>query len=290
MKVLNPPIHLMDPSEEFRPEKVVEETHWNFRTYDEKSADPKQMTVFNTYKQMHTYQTYDFVKKKQAEWCQFNKFEAPILEALDLLNSFVDESDPDISLPNSVHAYQTAERIRRHHPDKDWMHLTGLIHDLGKVMAIYGEPQWAVVGDTFVVGCAPGPSVVLKDFTFGDNPDLKDKRYNTKYGVYEAGCGLDNVQMSWGHDEYMYQVLKHNKSTLPQEGLDMIRYHSFYPWHTGGDYDHLCNDKDREMMSHIKEFNKFDLYTKREEIPDIEAIKPYYQTLVDKYCPGVYKF
>jgi len=46
----------------------------------------------------------------------------------------VDESDPDIDLPNIVHGFQTAERIRESHPDKDWFQLTGLIHDLGKVI------------------------------------------------------------------------------------------------------------------------------------------------------------
>ena len=45
----------------------------------------------------------------------------------------MDESDPDVDVPNSVHAFQTAERLRESHPDKDWLHLTGLIHDLGKV-------------------------------------------------------------------------------------------------------------------------------------------------------------
>ena len=70
-----------------------------------------------------------------------------------MLNDLVDESDPDLDLPNIVHAFQTAERIREEHPDKDWFHLVGLIHDLGKVMAFYGEPQWCVVGDTFPVGC-----------------------------------------------------------------------------------------------------------------------------------------
>jgi inositol oxygenase len=29
--------------------------------------------------------------------------------------------------------------------------------------------------------------------------------------------------MSWGHDEYMYRVLTHNKSTLPPEALYIIR-------------------------------------------------------------------
>jgi hypothetical protein len=48
--------------------------------------------------------------------------------------------------------------------------------------------------------------------------------FSTKYGVYKTNCGLENVMMSWGHDEYMYQVLKHNKTTLPEEALYMIRY------------------------------------------------------------------
>lgn len=46
-----------------------------------------------------------------------------------------------------------------------------------KVMALFEEPQWAVVGDTFPVGCSVADSVVLKETTFGDNKDLKDTRY-----------------------------------------------------------------------------------------------------------------
>lgn len=41
-----------------------------------------------------------------------------IMEALDLLDNLVDESDPDVDFPNSYHAYQTAEGIRTAHPDK----------------------------------------------------------------------------------------------------------------------------------------------------------------------------
>lgn len=61
------------------------------------------------------------------------------MEALNLLNNLVDESDPDVNLPNIVHAYQTAEKIRQEHPDKDWFHLTGLIHDLGKVLILKAQ-------------------------------------------------------------------------------------------------------------------------------------------------------
>jgi len=46
-----------------------------------------------------------------------------------------------VDIPNAVHAFQTAERLRQVHPDKDWLQLTGLIHDIGKVLACWGEPQ-----------------------------------------------------------------------------------------------------------------------------------------------------
>jgi len=46
-----------------------------------------------------------------------------------------------------------------------------------QVMAFYGEPQWAVVGDTFPVGCAWGDSIVYRATSFDNNPDGKDSRY-----------------------------------------------------------------------------------------------------------------
>lgn len=71
-----------------------------------------------------------------AHWLKFNTFKSTIMDALIKLNDLVDESDPDVDVPNIVHAFQTAERIRIEHPDEDWFHLTGLIHDLGKVSII----------------------------------------------------------------------------------------------------------------------------------------------------------
>lgn len=67
------------------------------------------------------------------KWLKFDKMKATVMDALTLLNGMVDESDPDIDVPNIVHGFQTAERIRQDYPDDDWFHLTGLIHDLGKV-------------------------------------------------------------------------------------------------------------------------------------------------------------
>lgn len=67
------------------------------------------------------------------QWLKFDTFKSTMMDALVRLNDLVDESDPDVDIPNIVHAFQTAERIRADHPDDDWFQLTGLIHDAGKV-------------------------------------------------------------------------------------------------------------------------------------------------------------
>ncbi|KAF7284046.1 hypothetical protein GWI33_022665 [Rhynchophorus ferrugineus] len=282
------PVNMIDPSELLRPEtKFAQKELTAFRNYAIDQEDPIQERVRKTYLDMHTYQTVDFVKSKIEKWCKFDTFKATMKDALIKLNELVDESDPDVDIPNIVHAFQTAERIRKDFPNDDWFQLTGLIHDAGKVMAFYDEPQWCVVGDTFVVGAQWGPSIVYSDSSFHNNPDGKNPKYNTKYGMYEANCGLDNLTISWGHDEYLYRMLKHNKSKLPEQALNMIRFHSFYPWHSGGDYGHLMTEKDQtETKKWVLAFNKYDLYTKSTEIPDIEALWPYYEKLIEKYIPG----
>lgn len=298
MRVLIPKedsVVLGHPSEDYRPEVIYKDlnsegrtkkTREQFRNYDENLQTD---VVKKTYREMHEKQTVDFVRKMREKWCQFNHAEMTMMEAIMLLDNLIDESDPDTDLPNSVHAFQTAERMRRRYPDKDWMHLVGLIHDVGKVMALWGEPQWCVVGDTFPVGCKHQEQCVFYDY-FENNPDANNAMYNTRNGIYKQNCGLSNVMMSWGHDEYLYQMLKHNKTTISNDALYVIRFHSFYPFHGSDAYFNLCNEYDRKMQAKLIEFSTFDLYSKAEEVPDIKGLKPYYQSLIDKYIPGVLKW
>ena len=252
-----------------------------YRNYD----SPERDTVKEFYRLNHTYQTHDFVMKKREEFLSFSKKEMPVWDAFNFLNELVDDSDPDTDLDQFQHLLQTSEAIRRDgHPD--WMVLVGLMHDMGKVLCLFGEPQWAVVGDTFPVGCAYSDKIVYPEF-FKHNPDFENEKYNTKFGVYTEGCGLRNVHMSWGHDEYVYQMMK---NYLPESGLYMLRYHSFYAWHREGAYDHLLDDHDREMLKWVKLFNPYDLYSKNPEPPDWKKLKPYYEELVAKYLPQTLKF
>jgi inositol oxygenase len=237
------------------------------------------------YRLNHTHQTRDFVLQKQKEYAPLKKRKMGIWEALEYLNTLVDDSDPDTDLSQIEHNLQTAEAIRRDgHPD--WFQLAGLVHDLGKVMCLWGEPQWAVVGDTFPTGCAYSDKIVFHEF-FAANPDAANPKYQTPTGVYEQGGGLDQVDMSWGHDEYFYHVAK---QYLPEPALYMVRYHSFYPAHREGAYDNLMNDHDREMFKWVKAFNPYDLYSKSAAKPDAKELRPYYQGLIDKYFPSQVSF
>jgi len=232
------------------------------------------------YRLNHTYQTRDFVQTKKRQYLSLDKRTMSIWEAMDYLNTLVDESDPDTDLSQIQHLMQTSEAIRRDGRPR-WMILTGLIHDLGKILCLYGEPQWAVVGDTFPVGCAWSDKIVYPEF-FKANPDSAAPQYQTRLGVYEEGCGLDKVDMSWGHDEYLYHVVK---DYVPEEGLYMIRYHSFYPGHEDGAYQYLMNDHDQEMFQWVRQFNPYDLYSKSAERPDIDKLRPYYEELIAEYFP-----
>mgnify|MGYP000911935616 CR=1 FL=1 len=259
------------------PEPGAEKKKEDFRDY---AHTNRFDLVRKFYKLNHTYQTYDFVKEKKQDFLQFSRKRLKIWEAMEFLNTLVDDSDPDIELDQLQHLLQTAEAIRADgHPD--WFVLMGFIHDMGKVLCLFGEPQWAVVGDTFPMGCKFSDKIVWSEF-FALNPDNDDERYNTKYGVYEHGCGLRNVEMSWGHDEYLYHAVK---DYLPEEALYPIRYHSFYAQHREHAYEHLMDDHDRKMFEWVKKFNPYDLYSKSPVPPSAKELRPYYEDLIAKYLP-----
>ncbi|OAX84862.1 hypothetical protein ACJ72_00764 [Emergomyces africanus] len=235
------------------------------------------------YREQHEKQTVAYNLKARNEFRSRIRAEMSIWEAIEKLDTLIDESDPDTSLSQIGHLLQSAEAIRRDGKPR-WMQLTGLIHDLGKLLFFYGaEGQWDVVGDTFPVGCAFDERIIYYE-AFGNNPDFGHQIYGTKFGIYSPNCGLDNVMLSWGHDEYLYNVVK-SQSTLPKEALAMIRYHSFYPWHTAGAYRHLMNDDDERMLEAAKAFNPYDLYSKTDDVPNIEELKPYYSELIDEFFP-----
>jgi inositol oxygenase len=248
---------------------------------------------------MRTKQTLAHVKRVREKYGKL-ELRMTVWEALDSLSGFVDVSDPDVNLPNLVHLYQTAEGMREANLP-DWLQLIGLLHDMGKVIFKRGcdedgtssAKQFSVVGDTFITGCALPDSLIFPEFNL-ENLDASDPSLTTKLGIYQPGCGLDNTYVAYGHDEYLYQVLRQNAGVkLPDEALYIIRYHSLYPWHDQGAYAELESDLDRQMKGWVKIFNQHDLYTKKNvEFTDekMAEMRSYYDGLISKYLPETLLF
>jgi len=271
------PLGDIDQWDEFLAGRYQEgKSETEFRQYDAE-ANPG---VAEFYRLNHQYQTHEYVLGKEKEYFGLTRGKKTIWEAAEFLNTLVDDSDPDTDLTQIEHLLQTSEAMRRDGQPR-WMVLTGFVHDLGKCLCLYGEPQWGVVGDTFPTGCAYSKDIVFPEY-FAANPDSKNPLYQTKYGIYEPNCGLDKVHMSFGHDGYIYEVMK---NYLPLESLYMLRYHSFYSWHRHGAYDHLCNEQDREMLQWVNKFNPYDLYSKGHTKPNMAELKPYYDELFAEFFP-----
>ncbi len=272
------PLADLDEWEAFLKERYpVAHEESTFRDY----GDNVRPAVREFYRLNHRHQTLDFVLAKEREYLGLDHRAMGVWEAMEFLNTLVDDSDPDTELSQIEHLMQTSQAIRRDgHPR--WFILTGLIHDLGKILCLFGEPQWAVVGDTFPVGCRYSDKVVFPEF-FQDNPDMGRPELQTEQGIYQPGGGLDQVHMSWGHDEYLYHVVK---DYLPEPALAMIRYHSFYAAHRERAYTQLMNEADHKRMEWVRRFNPYDLYSKGHEPPDVAGLRPYYEELIAEFFPA----
>eukprot|EP00438_Fugacium_kawagutii_P014785 Skav228774 [mRNA] locus=scaffold589:557855:559690:- [translate_table: standard] len=219
----------------------------------------------------YSMQTVAFVKEQQEVWLKFSKAELSILEAVQMVMDLGDSP------------FQVAEAVRAQWPQgPDWFHLVGLIHDLGKLMLLPPlagkdllEP-WAVLGETFPVGCALPASLEVK------NPDQRHPLYGTENGIYQTGCGISNLLMSWGKDEYMYQMLKFNQCTLPNEALNVIRLQSFALWHEASTYRQFESGEDAETLNWVKALNQTCKTAVAKHSVE-EGVEAYYSSLLKKY-------
>lgn len=259
----------------------------NFRNFDEINKK-----IENNYALTRKFHTVSFVQKLQKKYLRFND-KMEIWDIITNLETFVDVSDPDFCLPNKYHCFQTAEKIRNDNQE-EWLIVVGLIHDLGKILYKKGidedgtsmENQFSIVGDTFMVGCKIPSTIVYSKYNRDNNDHIQYQ--NTPYGIYKPNIGLDNMISSFGHDEYLYQILKDekNKNCLPEQALYVIRYHSMYVHHQDRAYKIFESKKDLQYLKYLQLFSKYDLYSKCNEELEIDYI--YYKNLIRKYFKNSY--
>lgn len=244
----------------------------------------------------HARQSLDFSRRQVAMFAELDHAQLTIWEALHMLNelreyetALMGGEDETVTLSHLDHAFQTAELARLKFPDQDWIHLVGLIHGLGKLLAharFGSQPQWAVCGETFPVGCRFANQITGSQF-FIANPDRRRRLYNTPLGIYKANCGLGSVYMSWSACEYLYIVLLLNGSKLPKEALALIRYYKFAALtRPGGAYHNLLSAEDEAMIPLLKAFQKLCTFQPRKPPSDGlqgHSLYDYYTKLIQKY-------
>lgn len=255
----------------------------DFRNYTDSSP-----AVRENYRKARMGQTVDYVRRQKNMYLQRTKEKLSIWSVIDDLANFIDVSDPDVDIPNAHHLFQTAEKARSE-GEEDWFVLTCFLHDIGKIMYRWGndedgtsvKEQWGIVGDTFIVGTEIPDSIVFPEF----NQERIDQTIN-----YKEHCGLDSTLVSWGHDEFLYQVLQQpqNKNSLPKMAKRIIRYHSLYVWHQGHSYANLENTLDLTTKPWVQKFNRYDLYTKENLSTPILSLKNFYHKLFLKFFPTQY--
>ncbi len=46
------------------------------------------------------------------------------------------------------------------------------------------------------------------------------------------------------------------------------------------------DDEDHRIFEHVRDFSRYDLYSKTPEKPDFETLRPYYEDLVARFLPA----
>ena len=205
-----------------------------------------------------------------------------VWEALEFLNTLVDDSDPDVDFTQIEHALQTAEAIRAAGQPR-WFIVTGLVHDLGKILCLFGEPQWAVVGDTFPVGCRWSPKIVYSQF-FSDNPGPARARVPDRERHLRAG--LRPRQRAHVVGPRRVRLPRRQGSTARTKRSTCCATTRSTRGTRKSEYSHLLNDRDRAMVKWVRAFNRYDLYSKGSARPKVEELMPFYEDLVKEFFPA----
>src|SRR5215471_4454409 len=100
------PLGHLGPGDDFVQQRYdPDRTEDRFRQHTAETPD----VVREFYRLNHAHQTRAFVQQKKQEYLGLNKRRMGIWEAMEYLNTLVDDSDPDTDLSQIEHLLQTAE-------------------------------------------------------------------------------------------------------------------------------------------------------------------------------------
>ncbi len=176
--------------------------------------------------------------------------EVSILEALKLLSQCVDPTDNVLYCTNQlIHTLQVVDGMEKDGINDSDMLIAALVHDLGKILLLFGEKPENVVCINRVIDQDTGIP------------------------------GFDNHVFQWNHDEFVYSRLK---DYLPYHVSWLIRYHSIRIH----ECEKFSDEKDKHLLyKYLIPFKKYDQGTKSMYFLPDKKIDDY-QDLLNQYFPN----
>ena len=197
----------------------------------------------------HYAQTRDDVLALQEKYREPIFGRVPVADLLERLALCIDEMDADMGCASQLtHSLQVVEGMTADGIEDHDLLITGLIHDVGKVLLTVGE-------DPANVGGMLSP-----------------------IGDYDDGVGLDRCVMQWNHDEFGYSRFK---DLVPDHVAWLIRYHSIHV----DQCERLMDERDRRYArDYLPVFTRYDNGTKSVfRLPETRIDD--YRDLIEEYFP-----
>lgn len=226
-------------------------------------------TLRSYYRLSWSRETVSFVEKMRQKYFNFGICKMGIAEALEMA-SRIPAVDPSLTstCPSlRTVAFATAEQARNE-GQPDWIQFIALVRGLAGILKrihiskSIEEPEpdmeWTIADvDARVVGCKAPDCCSFSEYRVLNN-DETDPRYNSYMGMYHShrGIGLENVLLSWSSSEYMYWMLKHNKTGLPDEAYKILKLSPLVDWHSRHQYQHLAAKDDEIVKQAAANFHR----------------------------------
>lgn len=199
--------------------------------------------------QRHRSQTLDDVAALNEKYRQPALGMVRVSEVVLKLNLVTDPTDKELYKTTQWgHCVQVIAMMEQEGIVSEEFLISGLVHDIGKVLLYTGEDPANIVCDNFPVG------------------------------EYKEKIGFDNVVFQWNHDEFGYMRLKDH---LPVHLAKLIRYHSINPT----TLKYLSSSDMWLYENYLKPFRRYDKLSKSTtQVPNIDMDK--YMKLLDKWFPN----
>jgi hypothetical protein len=231
---------LLTPQQPWTPERITEQTRRFYEIYTRDAAEIRAC---------HAAQTAPEADVLRRKYQQPVFGEIPTWSLFEMMARVIDTADDRLYCTSQeIHMLQVIEAMTADGTASEEFVLAALVHDLGKVCMLKGEPA--------------------------ENVTYK----NSLLATGAPGAGLDQCTLQWSCDDLAWSRLK---DYLPPAIAWLVRYHGITPT----DCAPYMTAQDRDYVErYLAPFRVYDLYSKSPFARPRSRIEDF-RPIIEKYLP-----